>query len=79
MGKVVCEQQRDQALRVLHLFCQERVTDPAERVGTILLAMSCVLDQVHELTNNIVLITFFDIVKMDKNVTEILNQGYDDS
>ena len=76
-GKSVCEQQRDQALRALHLFCQERGGEWAERIGALLMFMSCVLEQVHELTNSIVLVTFFDIFKMDKNVKEILNQDYE--
>ncbi|EPB68073.1 Ligand-binding domain of nuclear hormone receptor [Ancylostoma ceylanicum] len=71
-GRVVCQQQRDFIIQALHRRCIEQGADPAVRLGSVLLAMSYVLEQVQDLLYNYRMLTFFDVLKCDPVLVEII-------
>uniref|UniRef100_A0A1I7XJT4 MIF4G domain-containing protein n=1 Tax=Heterorhabditis bacteriophora TaxID=37862 RepID=A0A1I7XJT4_HETBA len=75
MGREVCQRQRDLIIRAMHRLCLEMGEDPAERVGSLLLAMSYVLEQVHVLASSFVMITFFDVFKCDSVLVDMFSHS----
>ncbi|KIH56943.1 Ligand-binding domain of nuclear hormone receptor [Ancylostoma duodenale] len=74
-GRRVCKAQRNLLINCLHDLAQERSTSPEEWVGNLILFISCVFQQMCELVNSLVMITFFDIVEYDAVVKEFF--GFD--
>ncbi|WKY06303.1 hypothetical protein Q1695_006475 [Nippostrongylus brasiliensis] len=64
-GRRICEKQRDLLIGSLFDVCSESSSDPAERVGSLMLFISCVFLQMLEMVDSLVMITFFDIVDYD--------------
>lgn len=69
-GRKVCHKQRDILIRCLHDVCSELVGDPSERVGNLILFISCVFQQMLEMINSLVMLTFFDIFDCDAVLKE---------
>ncbi|EYC15632.1 hypothetical protein Y032_0036g3262 [Ancylostoma ceylanicum] len=75
-GRVVCQQQRDFIIQALHRRCIEQGADPAVRLGSVLLAMSYVLEQVQDLLYNYRMLTFFDVLKCDPVLVEMFDHPH---
>ncbi|EYB83866.1 hypothetical protein Y032_0327g2586 [Ancylostoma ceylanicum] len=74
-GRRICKTQRNLLINCLHDLAQERSRSPEEWVGNLILFISCVFQQMCELVNSLVMITFFDIVEYDAVVKEFF--GFD--
>uniref|UniRef100_A0A0K0D2W1 NR LBD domain-containing protein n=1 Tax=Angiostrongylus cantonensis TaxID=6313 RepID=A0A0K0D2W1_ANGCA len=72
-GRNVCHRQRDLIMLALHQVCSKEALDPEVRMGSLLLAMSYVLEQVQALVHNYTMITFFDVMKCDSVLVDMFN------
>ncbi|WKX97724.1 hypothetical protein Q1695_013417 [Nippostrongylus brasiliensis] len=70
-GRIVCQHQRDAIINALHLTCSDDDEESANRMGSLILAMSYMLNQVRELVENYTMITFFDVLKCDPVLIDI--------
>ncbi|CAI4231381.1 unnamed protein product [Auanema sp. JU1783] len=75
-GRKICAEQRNSILCALHRLCLDRGEDPAERMGSIILSMNYIVEQVQVLVNSYVMITFFDIMKCDSKIVDCLDVSY---
>ncbi|VDM61579.1 unnamed protein product [Angiostrongylus costaricensis] len=72
-GRNVCHRQRDLIMLALHQVCSKKALDPEVRMGSLLLAMSYVLEQAQALVHNYRMITFFDVMKCDSVLVDMFN------
>ncbi|CAJ0604600.1 unnamed protein product [Cylicocyclus nassatus] len=75
-GRKVCSRQRDLLIRCLNDLASERSSNPEEWLGNVILFMSCVFQQLFELVNSLVMITFFDLYDYDAVVKEFTEEYY---
>ncbi|XGW28052.1 hypothetical protein V3C99_008116 [Haemonchus contortus] len=69
-GRRICDRQRNLLIECLFDICQKRGDDPSERVGNLILFISCVFHQMLELVNSMLMLTIFDIVECDAKLKE---------
>lgn len=70
-GRKVCQRQRDAIIQALHQMCAQNNIDPSVRMGSLLLAMSYVMEQVHTLLYNYTMITLFEMIKCDPVLIQV--------
>ncbi|WKX97725.1 hypothetical protein Q1695_013418 [Nippostrongylus brasiliensis] len=70
-GRIVCQHQRDAIINALHLTCCDDDEESVNRMGSLILAMSYILNQVYKLVHNYRMMTFFDVLKCDPVLTDI--------
>ncbi|KHJ82630.1 hypothetical protein OESDEN_17676 [Oesophagostomum dentatum] len=76
-GRRICTNQRNILLKCLNDLAKTQSSDPEERMGSIILFMSCVFQHLMELLNCLVMVTFFDIVDCDSTVKELVrDEGF---
>ncbi|KHJ88538.1 zinc finger, C4 type [Oesophagostomum dentatum] len=69
-GRRICGMQRNLLIRCLNDLAMERSSNPEEWMGNIILFISCVFQQMLELVNSLLVITFFDILDYDHVVKD---------
>ncbi|KHJ77832.1 hypothetical protein OESDEN_22548, partial [Oesophagostomum dentatum] len=69
-GRRICCKQRNLLIRCLNDLAMERSSNPEEWMGNIILFISCVFQQMLELVNSLLVITFFDILDYDHVVKD---------
>ncbi|CAB3406030.1 unnamed protein product [Caenorhabditis bovis] len=73
-GREKCRVQRDLIISCLSRVCT--YDDVQKRVGELLMSMTYIMESVQKLTSSYVLLTFFDVLKCDSMLHEMLTFKY---
>ncbi|CAJ0604599.1 unnamed protein product [Cylicocyclus nassatus] len=76
-GRRICSNQRNLIIKCLNDMACERSSCPEEWMGNLILFISCVVKEIIELVNSLVMITFFNIFDCDSVIKDLMeNESY---